>query len=48
MKFRFIWGGSHADAELGSAADRYLNRIKHFFPFEVVEVASGRGRQAQS
>jgi 23S rRNA (pseudouridine1915-N3)-methyltransferase len=48
MKFRFIWGGSHADAEMGSAADRYLNRIKHFFPFEVVEVASDRGRQAQS
>lgn len=48
MKFRFIWGGSHADAELGSAADRYLERIKHFFPCEVVEVASGRGRQAQS
>jgi 23S rRNA (pseudouridine1915-N3)-methyltransferase len=48
MKFRFIWGGSHADAEAGSAADRYLNRIKHFFPIEVVETAFERGRQAQS
>jgi 23S rRNA (pseudouridine1915-N3)-methyltransferase len=48
MKFRFIWGGSHADAELAGAAERYLNRIKHFFPIEVVEVASERGRQRQS
>jgi 23S rRNA (pseudouridine1915-N3)-methyltransferase len=48
MKFRFIWGGSHADAELAGAADRYLNRIRHFFPIEVTEVAPERGRQAQS
>ena len=48
MKFRFIWGGSHADAELGEAAQRYLHRIKHFYPIEVVEVATERGRQAQS
>jgi len=48
MKFRFIWGGSHADHELAAAAERYLNRIKHFFPIEIVEVASERGRQAQS
>ena len=48
MKFRFLWGGSHSDAELGAAAERYLNRIKHFFPIEVVKVASERGRQGQS
>ena len=48
MKFRFIWSGSNADSEFGSAVDRYLNRIKHFFPIEVVEVASERGRQSQS
>jgi 23S rRNA (pseudouridine1915-N3)-methyltransferase len=48
MKFRFIWGGSHADAELAGATDRYLNRIKHFFPVEVTEVAPERGRQGQS
>jgi 23S rRNA (pseudouridine1915-N3)-methyltransferase len=48
MKFRFIWGGSHADAELGSAAERYLGRIKHFYPVEVIEVLPERGRQAQS
>jgi 23S rRNA (pseudouridine1915-N3)-methyltransferase len=48
MKFRFIWGGSHADAELAGAAERYLNRIKHFFPIEITEVATERGRQRQS
>ena len=48
MKFRVIWGGSHADAELADAAERYLNRIKHFFPIEVVEVPPERGRQAQN
>jgi 23S rRNA (pseudouridine1915-N3)-methyltransferase len=48
MKFRFIWSGSHADAELGGAVDRYLNRIKHFYPCEVIDVPAERGRQAQS
>jgi 23S rRNA (pseudouridine1915-N3)-methyltransferase len=48
MKFRFIWGGSHADAELGAAAERYLSRIRHFYPVEVLEVAPERGRQALS
>ncbi|HYC91940.1 MAG TPA: 23S rRNA (pseudouridine(1915)-N(3))-methyltransferase RlmH [Thermoanaerobaculia bacterium] len=48
MKFRLIQGGSHADAELAGAAERYLNRIRHFFPIEVINVASERGRQAQS
>lgn len=47
MKFRIIQGGSHADAELTASAERYLNRIRHFFPIEVVAVPSGRGRQAQ-
>jgi 23S rRNA (pseudouridine1915-N3)-methyltransferase len=48
MKLRFIWGGSHADVELAEAAQRYLARIKHFYPVEVVEVATERGRQRQS
>lgn len=48
MKFRFIWAGSHADAELAESVERYLNRIKHFFPIEVVEVAPPRGRQGQN
>ena len=48
MKFRFITAGSHADAGLAEAAERYLDRIKHFFPVEVTEVAPERGRQGQS
>ena len=48
MKFRFIWAGSHADAEFGAAIERYLNRIRHFFPVEVIPVPPERGRQSQS
>ena len=48
MKFRFIWSGSHADVELAEAVEKYLSRIRHFYPVEVVEVASERGRQRQS
>src|SRR5688572_6601052 len=48
MKFRFIWAGSHADAAMAEAAERYLNRIRHFYPVEVIEVRPERGRQAQS
>jgi 23S rRNA (pseudouridine1915-N3)-methyltransferase len=46
MKLRFLWAGSHADAELAESADRYLNRIKHFFPIEVMEVRPERRRQS--
>jgi len=48
MKFKFIWAGSHADAELAEAVERYLNRIKHFFPIDVTEVPPERGRQSAS
>ena len=48
MKFRLIQSGSHADAELAAVAERYLNRVRHFFPIEVVEVPPERGRQGQS
>jgi 23S rRNA (pseudouridine1915-N3)-methyltransferase len=48
MKFKIIHAGSTADAELAESAQRYLNRIKHFFPIEVVEIAPERGRQGQS
>lgn len=48
MKFRLIQGGSHADVELSGAAERYIDRIRHFFPIEVVPVAPERGRQRQS
>ncbi len=45
MKFRFIFAGSHSDAEFSEAVERYLNRIKHFFPIEVTEIPPERGRQ---
>jgi len=48
MKFRFIFGGSYSDAEHSAAIDRYLNRIKHFFPIEVTEVSPKRGRQSSN
>jgi len=48
MKFRFIFAGSHSDKELSKVADRYLERIGHFFPCEVISVAPERGRQGQS
>jgi 23S rRNA (pseudouridine1915-N3)-methyltransferase len=43
MKFHFLWPRSTADAELAAAIERYLNRIKHFFPLTVTEVKTGRG-----
>ena len=47
MKFRFLWVRSNADAEYGAAIERYLSRIKHFFPVEVIEIDAGkRGRQS--
>lgn len=45
MKVRILQAGSHADKELGAVADRYLARIRHFFPIEVVSVPLERGRQ---
>ena len=46
MKLRFIWAGTHADKEFAEATDRYLNRIKHFFPVEVTVIKPERGRQS--
>jgi 23S rRNA (pseudouridine1915-N3)-methyltransferase len=46
MKIRLIWPRSTADAELAAVIDRYLNRIKHFLPIEVVEIAAGKGGQS--
>jgi 23S rRNA (pseudouridine1915-N3)-methyltransferase len=48
VKFRLIWPRSHADAELAVVFERYFNRVKHFFPIELIEIAPERGRQAQS
>jgi 23S rRNA (pseudouridine1915-N3)-methyltransferase len=46
MKLRFVWIRSTADAELIEVQSRYLNRIKHFLPTEVTEVAPPRGGQS--
>jgi 23S rRNA (pseudouridine1915-N3)-methyltransferase len=48
MKLTLLWPRSIADAELASVADRYFNRIKHFFPIEIAEIAPERGRQSES
>ena len=48
MKFRLFWVRSNADAEFRDAIERYLDRIRHFFPIEVTEVAAERGRQSRS
>ncbi len=46
MKLRLLWIRSSADAELSAVLDRYLIRIKHFFPIEVTQVSPNRGRQS--
>jgi 23S rRNA (pseudouridine1915-N3)-methyltransferase len=48
MKLTLIWPASSADRDFAAAIDRYLKRIRHFFPIEVVEVPAERGRQSQS
>ena len=48
MKFRIIWVGSNADDEFGAAIDRYFNRIKHFFPIELVQLPPEKSRQTKS
>lgn len=47
MRLTLIWPRSNADPELAAVADRYFNRIKHFFPIEVTEVTPPRGRQGE-
>jgi 23S rRNA (pseudouridine1915-N3)-methyltransferase len=46
MKFRLIWIGSNTDDEFAEAIERYFNRIKHFFPIEVVSLPPDRSRQS--
>jgi 23S rRNA (pseudouridine1915-N3)-methyltransferase len=48
MKLTLLWVGSNADAELSASMERYLSRIKHFFPVEILQIAAGkRGRQSE-
>jgi 23S rRNA (pseudouridine1915-N3)-methyltransferase len=46
MKIRLLWTASGADAGLAEAIERYLSRIRHFLPVEVIEISGRRGRQA--
>ena len=48
MKFRFVWVRSNADDEFAEAIEKYLARVRHFYPVEVVNVAPERGRQSES
>jgi len=48
MKIRLIWPQSSSEKDFATALDRYVQRIRHFFPIEVVEVAAERGRQSQT
>ncbi len=45
MKFHVIWVGSTSDVEFRSSIERYLGRIQHFFPTEIVEIAAEKQRQ---
>lgn len=48
MKFRVLWVRSNADAEFAAAIERYVSRVRHFFPIEVTEIPPERGRQSES
>ncbi len=48
MKLTFVFAGSHADEAMSDAAERYLNRIKHFYPVQIIDVKPERGRQSAS
>jgi len=48
MKISLIWPASSSEKDFEEAIDRYLKRIRHFYPVEVVEVPAERGRQTQS
>src|ERR1043166_5208097 len=48
MKISLVWPASSSEKDFAEAIDRYLKRIRHFYPIEVVEVPPERGRQTQS
>ncbi|MGH9458931.1 MAG: 23S rRNA (pseudouridine(1915)-N(3))-methyltransferase RlmH [Thermoanaerobaculia bacterium] len=47
MKFRFIWIRSHAELALTELIERYANRIRHFYPVDLIELAPERGRKSK-
>lgn len=48
MKFRIVWIGSNADTEFREGIQRYRDRIRHFFPIEIIEVTAERDRQKKT
>lgn len=48
MKFTLIWIGANSDSEFGGAIDRYFNRIKHFFPIEIITLRPEKARQSRN
>jgi 23S rRNA (pseudouridine1915-N3)-methyltransferase len=48
MKISLIWPASSSEKDFAEAIDKYLKRIRHFYPIEVIEVPAERGRQTQS
>jgi 23S rRNA (pseudouridine1915-N3)-methyltransferase len=48
MKIRLIWPASSSEKDFAEAVERYLQRIRHFYTVEVVEVRGERGRQSQT
>ncbi|HEY2093516.1 MAG TPA: 23S rRNA (pseudouridine(1915)-N(3))-methyltransferase RlmH [Thermoanaerobaculia bacterium] len=48
MKISLIWPASSSEKDFADAIDKYLKRIRHFYPIEVIEVPAERGRQTQS
>lgn len=48
MKLTLLWVGPNNDPELGPAIERYFNRIKHFFPIEMVTLKPEKSRQGKS
>ena len=48
MKISLVWPASSSEKDFEEAIDRYLKRIRHFYPIEVIEVSAERGRQTQS
>jgi 23S rRNA (pseudouridine1915-N3)-methyltransferase len=48
MKISLVWPASSSEKDFAEAIDRYLKRIRHFYPIAVVEVPAERGRQTQS
>jgi 23S rRNA (pseudouridine1915-N3)-methyltransferase len=44
MKLRVIWVGAIGDSSIRRLVDRYSDRIRQFFPLEIVEVRAVRTR----